>query len=145
MSCSYLNTRLFRQAHAIYGIKSPERFANILSQLRFILRRLGEHEPRFAGDKALQAAWQKLIKVLPTEHRRIALSGFMRFCSARSVEPEEVTAKTLADFEAWLLRRTLCRDAPVRARAVVSNWTWAQKHVPEWPDIHLTRPRMRAQ
>ena len=145
MTCSYLNTRLFRQAHAIYGIKSRDRFSNILNLLRFILRRIGGHEPRYAGVHTLQAPWRRLHEALPTQHRQTALSGFMRFCSAQSVEPETVTTETLTNFEAWLLERTLCRDAPVRARAVASNWTWARAHVPGWPDVPLKRPRMREQ
>ena len=145
MTCAYLNTRLFRQAHAIYGIKSPERWANILNHLRFILRRLGEHEPPFAGSHTLRYTWLGLHDALPTEHRRRALAGFMRFCSAQSIEPETVTAETLTAFETWLLERTLCRDAPVRARAVASNWTWARSQLRGWPDVPLKRPRMREQ
>lgn len=145
MSCAYLNTKLFRQAPALYGINTPERFANLLSLLRAMLRRLGGHDRRWAGFETLAPAWRQLHDALPTEHRRIAMAGFMRFCGDHGIDPRAVISDTLARFEAWLHDRTLCRDAAIRARAVASNWSWARTHVEGWPDLPLVRPRMRAQ
>ena len=145
MSCAYLNTKLFRQAPALYGFRTPKHFANVLTRLRVILRRLDLHDLPWAGYKTLGPAWRALYDALPTEHRKIAMSAFMRFCDNAGIAPETVTSGVLAQFEVWLLDRTLCRDAPVRARTTAANWTWARGHVEGWPDIPLTRPRMRAQ
>lgn len=142
MSCAYLNARLFRDAPAAYGIRSPERFANILSQLRFALRRLSAHETLASERSPLTPAWERLHATLPTEHRRLALGSFMRFCSSHGIAPQAVTAGTLAGFEEWRRQRTLCDDVAARAQAVASNWTWARSHVLGWPDVALERPRM---
>ena len=140
MSCAYLNTRLFRQVPAAHGI-SEATFANIVSQLRFALRRLGGHEPLAFERAALQPAWQHLHKAL-TPHRQMALSSFMRFCDAQDIDPKAVPDHALEDFQTWRRQHTLCDDVPGRAQAVASNWTWARAHVPGWPDVALERPGM---
>ncbi len=66
MSCAYLNTRLYRQPPSAHDIAETT-FANVLSQLRFALRRLGGHESQAAERAPLQPAWQHLYDAL-TEH-----------------------------------------------------------------------------
>jgi integrase len=93
----------------------------------------------------LPAAWKALHDALPTQHRQIALSSFMWFCSINAIAPDAVTLETLTNYEAWRLQRILGADASSKARAVASNWTWASANVPGWPAMPLKRLGMRNQ
>ena len=139
MTCVRLNKALFGRPPAMHGL-TTRRFADIVGLTGKALVRLGIADE---DETALTAQWVGFDALLPTKYRRMALAGFMRFCSAQAIPPAEAGPQALAAYEAWLATRTLCKDPAERARKVASNWNWAREHVPGWPAVRLTRPRMR--
>ncbi len=135
MDCAFLNERLFYRPLRAYGLRGG-RFANILSGLRFILRRLGRHAPAEKGVAVLAPSWRTLHAALPNKLRQIALAGFLRFCSREGIAPDQVTSEVVARFEAWLLANTLCK-LQNRRHVVLGTWNWAVDHVPGWPQHKL--------
>jgi integrase len=141
LTCEHLNPRLFRKPPAAYGF-TPQRYGNIISDTRFVMRRLGRHAPDTRGAGALSPAWQARRAALP-HYRQLALAAFMGFCSQQGIAPAAVRPDTLASFDHWLRTRTLCEDPAAHTRRAASNWNWARDAIPGWPDVRLERPGMR--
>lgn len=139
LDCTYLNERLFARAPASFGF-TQRQFDCVVSDTRFIMRRLGIHAPNTRG--RLSPAWQELEARLP-HYRKIALAGLAGFFSLIGIDPQDVEPGSLARFEHWTGTETLCRDSAKRARETASNWNWAAASVPGWPAVRFERPGMR--
>ena len=131
LDCAVLNERLFYRPIRAYGLRKG-RFANILSGLRFILRRLGRHAPVEQGVAALGPAWRQLQEAVPSAQRQAALTGFFRFCSREAITPDQVTSEVVTRFEAWLVTSTLSKVRN-RRRTILGTWNWAVDNLPGWP------------
>lgn len=139
MDCAFLNQRLYRRPPAAFGL-ATRRFANIVSALRAILRRLDRHAPNsIAGADGLSPDWQQLHDALPTRERQLGLIRLMKFCSQHAITPDGVAQDTLDSFESWLITRTLTDDIGGLVRRTASNWRWAASHVAGWPSVSLTK------
>ena len=141
LTCAHLNTVLFKRAPAAFGWNA-QRFGNIISSLRFIMRRMNLHAADVRGADKLSPAWRALRAELP-EYRQLALSPFLGFCSLTGIEPAMVTPDTLARFDHWCRNEILCDDPVKRVRETASNWAWAATSIAGWPAVTLTRPGMR--
>lgn len=73
---------------------------------------------------------------------RIALSRFVRFCSAEGIEPEAVTEAAFATFRADLDNTLLTSPERVFA-ALVRGWRFAQTAVDGWPRVSISAPDRR--
>ncbi len=144
MDCAFFSERLFARPPSAFEL-TPQRHANVLSGLRTILRRLGRHAPAQRGLDHLTADWRRCYDALPSEHRRLALSGFMKFCGQQGILPRDVAPSTLADFELWCRQNLLCKNVVTRVRQVIASWNWARLHVSDWPAVELHRPGIRQQ
>jgi integrase len=131
-----LGPRLAQVAPIAAGISRP-RWNNVRSLARAGLALVQPMAPGRHVNK-LSPGWQRLWEQLE-RGERIALSRFMRFCSALGREPEAVTAETVESFREHLgqtLKRpneTYC----MMARA----WRRAQAAVPDWPTATVDVPR----
>jgi len=96
-TCEGLNATLWLRAPTTFGVKSNQAFSNLISACRAVLTRMGLHDAKVP----LTPAWQQLAERLPTRERKIGLTGFMQFCSANMIEPQDVTAESLDGFERW--------------------------------------------
>jgi len=142
LDCRTINAFLFRKPPAALE-KTPQAFGNLVTGLRRIMRRLDLHAAEPTGRDGLTPAWQDLFDRL-TAYRRLGLIGFMGFCSSIRIDPEAVDADVLVSFEEFCGSRILCPDPAGRARRTASGWNWAAREVAGWPQVHLTRPGMRA-
>jgi len=141
MTCALLRERMYRRPPRAFGFTSNRTFENVVSQLRLILRDLGQHAPRLPFARELSPKWRAWHAQL-TNDRQLGLSGFMAWCSVQAIAPAAVGPDTLALFETWQVERTLQCDSTKRARRTASTWNWASKNVLGWPAVRLTRPNM---
>lgn len=141
-TCEHLNLCLWAKVPAFHGM-TDRRFENVLSDLRYVLIRLGRHADAGWKRNVLSQQWANLLEALPTDDRRWRLVLFFRFLTLEDVTPETIAADALERFERWLRQQMLTDDLPGSLRLAASNWTWARREVPGWPDIDLRRPRMR--
>jgi len=135
-----LSARLEQVSPRAIGI-SPGRWNNIRSHVRSGLALV---QPMAPGRRrnTLSSAWDALWKLLTCRSARIALSRFVRFCSAERIEPEAVTEATFAAFRADLDNTLLTSPERVFA-AFVRGWRFAQTAVAGWPRIRVTAPDRR--
>lgn len=139
----WLNRHLFEQHPAVMG-KSTRRFANVVSLLRAVLRRLALHAPEIRGDKDLPAEWRSLLAAVPEEARRSCLRGFARFCAQSGVSPVAATDAVLQDFAIHSAATRLGASVASCAGTTVAAWNASvQAKLPGWPDAKLAAPRKR--
>ena len=141
-TCRHLNAVLWQKPPAFHGL-ADRRFGDVVSHLRQILIRLGAHAETGTGRNDLAPGWQGLMDCLPQPERRRGLVRFFRFLTLADVVPEAVTADALDRFVVWLREETLTEDIPALVRRTASNWTWAMREIPGWPQVALRRPGMR--
>src|SRR6202041_198243 len=79
MDCASLN-RLRAEPPATVGMSEGRR-TSLCSELRYILRRLGRHEPDHRGQQLVTPAARACLDALPTE-RQYAVIDFLRFLEA---------------------------------------------------------------
>lgn len=140
--CRHLNAVLWQKPPAFHGL-ADRRFGDVISHLRQILIRLGVHAETGTGHNILAPAWQDLMDRIPQPERKRGLVRFFRFLTVVLIEPDEVTTYALEDFAFWLRDETLTEDIPALVRRTASNWTWAMREIPGWPQVELRRPGMR--
>jgi hypothetical protein len=141
MDCAHLNERFYRRSPAACGL-TRQRYGNIGSLVRDVLRRLGRHAEELPCVDGLLPDWQALHAPLSSERRR-GMIAFMGYCTREGITPAQVTTQTLLTFREWSAAWTLHRDPHGRARRAASNWNWANRHVAGWPATRLTLPSMR--
>ncbi len=141
MTCAFLRERLYRRQPKAFGFNNQRTFENFISQVRSVLRALGQHAPRLPFARELSPEWRALHAQLSND-RQLGLTAFMAWCSTQAIAPAAVGPETLALFETWQVERTLQCDPTKRARRTASTWNWASKNVPGWPLVRLTRPGM---
>ena len=141
-TCSGFNRVLWARAPRCYGL-TKDTHRNMVSNLRYIFCRLGLHADGGYGRNRLSPAWKKLYQNLPTAERQRGLVLFLRFLTLSGVEPETVTPDMIDRFEAWCGSEILEKDPGGMGRRAAGNWSFAQKHVPEWPQVVIIRTGMR--
>jgi len=137
MDCATLSG-LLKAPPATFGM-SLGRMQSLCSELRYILRRLGLHEPNSRGMSPISETLKACVEALPA-FRRLAMLDFLRFLDANGIAADAVDADTLGAYEVRCAKRTLCSDPAARVRQVASTWNWAHQRVPGWPGRLLTRP-----
>lgn len=131
---------LVREPAAKLGM-TQGRMSSMVSELRYVLRRLDLHEPDLRGQPLSNPELHALHAVLP-QHRGLALIDFLRFMEVSGLALDTVDANTLQAYEVRCAERTLCGDPGQRARQVAAAWNWARQHVPEWRGATtLSRPK----
>lgn len=122
---------LLRRPAATFGM-SHSRLCSIRSEVRYVLRRLGLHEPDMRGTVVDSPALRACVEALPV-YRRLGMIDFLRFLETGGFSPEQVTGKTLIAYQARCAERTLCVSPVARTRSIAAAWNWAHQHVPDWP------------
>jgi len=130
-----LASRLKEVAPAAISI-SRARWNNIRSLVR-TTRALGRNRDDLLPD------WAALSHKLESRSDRIALSGLLRFCSARGISPSAVTVETF-DYHAHL-EYPLLKTPHQTFAMTVKAWQRAQIAVTGWPQIGVVIPDRRRQ
>lgn len=113
--CATLSQAIFAQPPAAYDLNADS-FANLLSNLRYVLRRLGLHAPHLRGREGLSDAWHRALNQLPDDRARWPLLRLARWASAVGRTPAELDDADLASFTAWLTVNVLMADPKDHAR-----------------------------
>jgi integrase len=87
-------------------------------------------------------SWRALLKQLKAKSTKIAVSRFLRYCSAQGIEPEAVTESTFAAFRKHL-DDTLLKDPEAVYASTVRGWKAAQAAVEKWPRLAVDIPDRR--
>lgn len=90
----------------------------------------------------LSPLWKVLWRQLGFRLVKMALSRFVRFCSARGIEPAAVTEDTFAAFRIHLDASLLKSPDRIFA-AMARGWRAAQAAVDSWPRVGITIPNRR--
>ena len=130
VTCRSLS-RLLQTPPATFGL-SASRMTSLCSELRFVMRRLGRHQPSRRGVALTVPELLACQALLPRFHQ-MALMDFLRFLESEAIDPATVEATTITAYRTLCSERTLCEDPAARARRVTSSWNWACKERPTWP------------
>jgi hypothetical protein len=135
-----LAERLKQIAPLAIGI-SPGRWNNIRSLTRAGLALMQPMSPgRHQND--LSSRWQGLFEQVESRTVRTSLSRLLRFCSARGLDPEAVTARTFDEFRLYL-DDTLLKRPDVEFAETTRGWRAAQAAVESWPRLAVSVPDRR--
>ena len=133
-----LRETLLSRSAAGYGV-STSRMRNILSSLRFVLRRAGVIDP--TGTYVAEP-WLVLLDRLDVR-KKAEVIGFARFCSLRQAAPGAVTMEMLEAFEEQLTARSLTPRVRKRIGSLRKFWNRSCGQVEGWPATRLERPHHR--
>lgn len=119
---------------------SKKSVANTKTEIRYLLAQVVQPNRGHSEFRALSPEWAAL-KADPALGQLLwALSRFMAYCSSRDIAPAQVTADTVAAFEAWLKDRGDVASPKARSQAVLRAWNQAVEQVPGWPLQRIPRP-----
>jgi hypothetical protein len=85
--------------------------------------------------------WAELLARAGGKTSIKGLPRLARFAAARGELPEDVVARTLADFEVFLLRRSLEPHPRLAALRLASLWERLRLSLPFWPQQQLALPK----
>lgn len=148
-SARYIRQRLDRaRARQIaraggLGTISDKSFRNMVSGLKWVLRRYGSapsHKPSWLS---LAPEWQALREAIAKPGMRYALSRFMRYCSSAGIAPGQVDDEILSDFHAWLGESEIGKSPDGIHHRTIEQWNRAVDQVGGWPPRRLARPVAR--
>lgn len=139
----WLNDRLFQQPPRAFGF-GQQRFHNIMSGLRAVLRRAGLHAPETRGEAGLTPAWVALLDACDCEAHRAGLRGLARYAANAGMEPTAVTDSVLSEFLTQDRQARLAAGVTHRGAITARAWNRAVAAAPALGARPLTAPAQRA-
>jgi integrase len=130
-----------RLHHHPLGV-TPKTLANHKANLKAALRYFTEETGGPVRGAPLSPSWAILRDCIDDRGRRARLYGFMRFCSAKGIEPHAVTDTVV---ESYLTYReaTSALAAGIGAhRLIARTWNKCADALPAWPTVRLTEPAL---
>jgi integrase len=116
---------------------------NQKSNVKAALRWFGkEHEVAPRG-VPLTTAWKGLRDTVEGYGPKSRLSGLMRYCSGRNIEPEAVDETVLDDYFIYRKQTTSLATNAAARRSVVRAWNASVHHNASWPQQSLTEPPLQ--
>jgi integrase len=113
--------------------------SNVKSALLYLAREKGI--PQYGAP--LTPDWQMLIGQIEDALTRFRLSSFVRFCSAHTIAPLDVSEVVLDQFMDYRTRCGKPADAAFR-RLLARAWNANTGKVPGWPTRRLVEPPVKA-
>jgi integrase len=118
---------------------SDATFKGYRGWIAYVLKRLGLMQERHtAGD--LQPTWASLVRAMTDDKAWIRLRAFLRYCSARGIEPGDVDDTVLAGYLDHLRQADIRGTARDTVRRVARAWNKASETMPGWPAQRLAPP-----
>jgi integrase len=117
--------------------------ANQKSNVKAALRWFGkEHDVSPRGAR-LTPAWAALLDGINDYGRKARLSGLMRYCSGRGIEPEAVNETALDDYFAYRKQTTSLATNGAARRSVARTWNACVDAGANWPRQMLIEPPLQ--
>ena len=130
--------------HAARVGANPKTLANHKSNARAALLWFGKEKNVAIWGAPLTAPWALLSGLIPDRNRRKRLSGLMRHCSARAIEPMGVNEEILDAYMRYRAETTaLATDAAAR-RKIARAWNACVDDIKQWPRRRLIEPPVKA-
>ena len=104
--------KLMDEARPIHLNISTRRWSNVKTEVRGAMRLFNILEPHPTANK-LPSDWEALIALISHPARRSTFRRFAAFCVDRGVARSDVSAKTIAEYEAYLVNDSV-RTSPRR-------------------------------
>lgn len=117
-------------------------WANVLSNVEAALLQAGAAVAPY-GKASLMPAWQRLLGELARGNDRGAIGRFCRFCSNRSVVPENVTDDDVAAYRTAVDTFSLTKRPDLTIYYVTTSWNRLAGRQPGWPTRRLAVPCRR--
>jgi integrase len=122
---------------------SPSRWRNVLSLIRFALKRPGLTQVPARHRQSIAPAWDDILRPLNDRRSRIGLSRLAHYASQRGVDPKDVDDDFMGSFRDSLLHDCLVNDPLGICRRTCVLWNRAAATNPAWPDVTLSVPQHR--
>jgi integrase len=156
-TCAYLNRQselvparwsaikdAVRQLHAARVGANPKTLANHKSNARTAIQWFEKEKDVPKWGTPLTAPWALLSRLIPDRNHRQRLSGLMRHCSARAIDPAGVTEEVLDEYMRYRAELTaLAADAAAR-RKIARAWNACVDDIKQWPQQRLIEPPVKA-
>jgi integrase len=156
-TCAYLNrppeavpgrwSAIKNAVHDLHAARvgaNPKTLANHKSNARVALLWFGKEKNVAIWGTPLTAPWALLSGLIPDGNHRKRLSGLMRHCSARAIEPMGVNEEVLDDYMRYRAETTaLATDAAAR-RKIARAWNACVDDIKQWPRRRLIEPPVKA-
>ncbi len=110
---------------------SLSRWRNIRSAITSLLVECGWVCSTARSSAPLTGAWPDLLLRAGDNHSAKPLPPFARYCAARNLGPEDVTALVLTDYENWRRQQTLTVNPRGAAQEVKISWNRLAKAAPD--------------
>ena len=123
---------------------NPKTLANQKSNVKAALRWFGKEHDVAARGVPLTAAWAALRDSIGDYGRKARLSGFMRYCSGRGIEPAAVNEGALDKYFAYRKQTTSLATNAAARRSVARTWNACADNSPNWPRQRLAEPPRQA-
>ena len=119
---------------------NPKTLANQKSNAKAALRWFGKEHDVAPRGVPLSAEWAALRDSIGDYGRKARLSGFMRYCSGRAIEPAAVDETALDDYFAYRKLTTSLATNPAARRSVARTWNACADDSRDWPRQRLAEP-----
>ena len=124
-------------AHARHGIQRTS-WNNVVSRVRKVLQEAGARVRDGRRQSHLRPEWAAIFNVLPQRPFKLALGGFVSWCSEAGITPEQVSQHTFQEYEA-VLEESRMRKAARRTFLLTRRvWNRAVDEFPHWPRAKFT-------
>ena len=131
-----------RLHHATVGANAKT-LANQKSNVKAALRWFSKEHDVSPRGAPLTPAWAALRGGIDDYGRKARLSGFMRYCSGRGIEPPAVDETALDDYFAYRKQTTSLATNIAARRSVARAWNAGVEASANWPRQRLAEPPLQ--
>ena len=122
---------------------TKRRWANVRALLAAALDLTGARIVSQRRKVDLTPSWSSLWNRVGNKYARWRLSRFFTFASEKGVEPDQVSNRTVVDFEETLKRDSLLTGQPRIIRDLCREWNRCAASIENWPATRLSAPDRR--
>ncbi len=120
---------------------TDSRWRGIRSRTVTSLRQAGVPVMPGRSTTPLSFTWAKLADAVPSRQMKIGLSRFMRFCTNRRIEPQDVDQAVFDRFRLTLQSESVVKATQRVYRVACDQWNKAGKTVAGWPATRIKLPQ----
>ena len=123
--------------HARHGIQRAS-WNNVVSRVRKALQEAGARVRDGRRQTHLRSEWANIFNLLPQRPFKLAMGGFVSWCSETGITPDQVSQDTFQHYES-ILEQSRMRKAARRTYLLTRRiWNRAVDEFPHWPRAKFT-------